>query len=292
MQLGSPWVKHLEAVTKNLTEKTSGQLMFSIHPAGQLGDAAATANECKSGYVDIWLGSFHDLWNIAPDLSVFSLPYLFRDRKIAAQTVDSLRGSIADRLRKVGLQPLWFTEMGERSVWTRSDFVKSPADLQGKKLCTSGEVNVMTLKELGAKPESKDPSETVGALQMGEAVGFDGAPLPSEPLWQLVSHLTVTRHSYEPGLAVMNLKAWERLPKELHEFLASDDESRKARGPVRGAEQEYLKQAMVQGLRVHHCTQEELDVFKAATAPVHAQLVSRTGEVSAGRLYSEVRRLI
>lgn len=73
------------------------------------------------------------------------------------------------------------------------------------------------------------------------------------PCGGLTSHLTLTRHSYQSGLAVINKEALDRMPYDLQKLLTGElvEETRKARTAVREAEPESLQHAASRGLKIH-----------------------------------------
>ena len=90
---------------------------------------------------------------------------------------------------------------------------------------------------------------------------------------------TLTRHSYQPAMAVMNLNVWKSLPKDVQELMRGDllKESAYGRKKVRAIKQQLIDNFSAAGIQVHESTKSELAAFAKATKPTHKKFTDKYG---------------
>ena len=280
---GTPWAKHTSRLKKRVKEGTEGRVKIKIHLGGSLGDENSTASRCRKGGIAGWAGTTAALASIIPDLAALELPYLFPDLKTADDILDNrVTTEIDAMLTRAGFKLLFFSENGHRSCGTNFGFVKSTADLKGKKMRSQQhDVHMNTWRALGASPQAIPVTEAMTALQTGVVDGFDNTPLFTfaASWFQAITHFTLTRHSYQPAIAVMNLDAWNGLPKDVQELIAGDikEESAYGRKKVRAIKQQLIDNFAAAGIAVHDSTASELAAFAKATKPTHKKFTDKYG---------------
>ena len=186
---------------------------------------------------------------------------------------------------------LFYSENGYRSVGANFGAVHSPADLKGKKMRSQqGDVHLNTWRALGASPVPISVTETLTSLQTGDVDGADNTPLFmfAASWYQAITHFTVTRHIYQPGVVVASRDFWESLPKDLQTTLAGDRDaqsktSRKGIRKIRGALLDNFEAA---GVQVYKLTSGERAAYAKATAKAHDRFKKKYG----GDLLSKIKK--
>lgn len=280
---GTPWAKHISKLKKRLKEGTDGRVRIKAYLGGALGDEESTLSRCRKGSVAIHAGSLGAYASLVPELGAFELPYLFPDMKSADNVIDNHARPIVDKLLdKAGFKLLFFSENGERSIGTNFGFVKSTADLKGKKMRSQpSDVHLNMWRAMGASPQAIPVTEAMTALQTGVVDGFDNTPLFTfaASWYQAITHFTLTRHSYQPALAVVNKDVWNNLPADVRELIIGDvvEESKYGRKKVRAIKQQLIDNFAAAGIAVHDSSSSEKAAFKKATTPTHKKFTDKYG---------------
>lgn len=175
---------------------TNGELVVEIYPNNQLGNEKEMIEGVLLGTQDVALPSNAVLTNFVPELKVFDLPFLFRDR---AHMYDVMDGPIADELdakmAEKGFKLLGFFEAGIRHIMT-SKPIESIEDLKGLKIRTmENPVHVASFNAFGANATPLAYGELYGALEAGVVDGAEAANSNYEakkfyevaPNWAMVS---------------------------------------------------------------------------------------------------------
>jgi len=279
----TPWSLHTKRLGDTVKKGTDGRVRVKVYLGGALGDEDSTANRCRKGGIAGWAGTSAALASIIPELAALELPYLFPSLAAADDVLDNkVTADIERMLEKAGFKLLFFSENGHRSIGTNYGFIKSAADLKGKKMRSqSHDVHLNTWRALGASPQPISVTEALTALQTGVVDGFDNTPLFTfaASWFQAISHFTLTRHSYQPAMAVMHKPTFDALPRDAQELFVGKmkEESAWGRKKVRAIKQQLIDNFGAAGIKVHESTKSELDAFAKATFPTHKKFTDKYG---------------
>lgn len=280
---GTPWASHMKRLKKRIQDESGGRIKVKTYLGGALGDEIATAESTKRGSIQVFGGTAAALASAVPELAVVELPYLFDSVKQADHVLDHvIRADLEKLLWDRGYKLGFYSENGWRSVGSKFGFVKSPSDLAGKKMRSmESDVHLDTWRAMGASPVPIAVTEVLSALQTGVVDGFDNTPLFTfaASWYQGITHFTLTRHSYQPGLVVYSRKWWEKLPKDLQEIVLGDPaaEAKRGRKGVRAIRSMLVKNFTNAGIQVAELSASERAAFKKATHKVHDAFARRTG---------------
>ena len=145
--------------------------------------------------------------------------------------------------------------------------------------------HVETYKALGASPVTIDVANTMTSLQTGVVDGFDNTPLfAMATVWYQglddgERYLTMTMHSYQPGIVVYSKKWFDKLPKDIQKVLTTVpyDLTVSGRTQVRKMEPVLMKNLKRYGYEVHTPTASERAAFKAKEKNVPDQVAKKVG---------------
>lgn len=293
---GTPWEASLKQWRKRVKEATGGQVKIKPYWGGALGDEQTTADRVADGAIQAYGGTGGGLTRRVPELEMMELPYLFPSLKKADEALDFLYPEIDKLLQKRGYKLLFYSENGWRSIGLKGGFVKSIADLKGKKMRSQQtDVYLDIWKALGASPQAMPVTEVMSALTTGACDGFDNTPLFSfvSSWYQAIDHFTVTEHSYQPGFVLMSKKYWDELPSDIQTGILGDylSEGQKSRAAVRRIEPMLLKNFENAGIAVHKSTAEEKAAFKRATQGV-AKLFEGRQKDAGKELLAKLKRAL
>lgn len=148
--------------------------------------------------------------DIAPELSVLTLPYLFSDKGAAFAAMDGDPGALLkNELEKHGLVSLGFWD-GQFNVIAGSRIFRSPLDFKGRKLIATSSSS-LGFSALGATTLQVPAADTFSAISRGLADGAEATTGISASIFHTSPAVTVTNHSYSAQLPVISKESWRKL---------------------------------------------------------------------------------
>ena len=200
-------------------ELSGGAMKIEVYTAGVLGSEKESiqAMQTGGGSVDIFRGNTNSVadYNMKK-LSLFGMPYTFRDREHLWAVLESEIGKeFLNEPVESGskLKGLFYTEEGARHFFT-SKAVTGMADLDGMKMrVPKTPVMTDTVKALGIEPTPIDWGELYSSLQTGVV---DGAEQPfagyyNNKFYEVSPYYILDGHTYSPGIALMSEDVWNGL---------------------------------------------------------------------------------
>jgi len=141
---------------------------------------------------------------------------MFKDSAHAYRVLDGKVGQeMLDKLGEFGMKGLAFWDNGWRELSNNKHPVKTPDDVKGLKVRTTGSpAHIEAFKLLGANPVPMPLAELYTALEM-KTVDAQEHPLGvlwSAKLYEVQKYLTLTNHAYSALIVVMNKAKYDALP--------------------------------------------------------------------------------
>ena len=205
----------MERFAKIVAEKSNGELEVRVFPAGQLGSERDMVEGLQLGSLEMTLTSTGPLGNFVPQVKLFNLPFLFKDRQTCYRVLDGPVGTkIADMFPRVGIRSLGWYENGFRNITNSKRAIRLPADMKGLKIrVMEDDVFILTMKSLGASPLPMAFGELYTALEQ-KTVDAQENPLAvinSSRLFEVQKYLAMTGHFYSPAMLLISEIAWKAL---------------------------------------------------------------------------------
>ena len=202
---------------------SKGKMKVIIYPSSQLGSEREMVELLQIGSLAMTKVSASPLEGFVPEMQLFSIPYVFRDKEHFWKVLDSDLGkSLLKGTENVRLKGLGYYDAGSRSFYTTDSPVYSPADLQGKKIrVLNSPTAVRTVKALGAAATPVSWGELYTALQQGVVDGAENNP-PSYYLsrhYEISKYYTLDEHTSVPDVMLASLKVWNDLTEEQQHWL-------------------------------------------------------------------------
>ena len=172
-----PSVKALEFFGRELSAATDGRINVEVYPNNALGNERDVIELTIIGAVELVSPSNAPLATFVPELLVFDLPYLFRDRPHMYEVLDgpigqSFQGPVGER----ELVLLGYFEAGLRHLMTRDRLVERSEDLEGLKIRTmENPLHLRAFEAFGANPLPMAYGEVYTALEQGVIDGAEAA---------------------------------------------------------------------------------------------------------------------
>ncbi|MGD8250828.1 MAG: DctP family TRAP transporter solute-binding subunit [Desulfobacterales bacterium] len=214
-----------EHFAKIVAEKSNGALEVQVFPAAQLGSERDMVEGLQLGSLEMTLTSTGPLGNFVPQVKLFNLPFLFKDRETCYKVLDGPVGtSIADKFPAVGIRSLGWFENGFRNVTNSKRAIMAPTDMDGLKIrVMEDDVFILTMKSLGASPLPMAFGELYTALEQ-KTVDAQENPLAvihSSRFFEVQKYLAMTGHFYSPAMLLISEITWKSLSPE-HQSIITD----------------------------------------------------------------------
>ena len=272
LDIEHPVHKALLYMAEKLKEKSGGKVVIEVFPGEQLGSEEKLIKQLQLGLVDMAKVSTSPLEGFVPVYSVFSLPYLFRDKTHYWNVLD---GSIGKQLLQAGedkgLKGLCYYDAGSRSFYTKDKPILKPADLEGMKIrVQESKTSMQMIRELGASPTPIAWGELYTSLQQGVVDGAENNP-PSFYLsghYEVCKYYSLDEHTMVPDIVLMSLKTWNKLPVDIQKMVqdAADESVIEQKRLWKETTDNALKIVQERGVTVYHPDKEP---FREKVKPMH-----------------------
>ncbi|HLR71378.1 MAG TPA: DctP family TRAP transporter solute-binding subunit [Pseudogracilibacillus sp.] len=253
-------------------EKTDGSVVIDIHPNATLGSEADVIEQVMDGSVEMTTVAPDSSYaNTVPEMNVFGIPYLFKDRDHAYSTLDGEIGQeLLDLAEDHNMKGLGYWEVGFRHISNNAQEIEKPEDMSGLKIRVQpAPVWEDHMKALDANPTPVDFNELYSALDQGIVDGQEN-PLPtidSMKFYEVQKYVSLTAHTYNPAVTVMNLGVWESLSEDQQTAIqeAVEETTTYHRELLAEKEEEILEMLEENGVTI---TEPDREAFREATSEV------------------------
>lgn len=223
LDMSHPVHKAMEFMASDLEKRSGGTLAIEIYPNQQLGNERQTVELLQIGSLGMTKVSAAIMENFAPNMKVFGLPFLFRDRAHAFEVLDGEIGKeLLDGGQKYWLKGLGYYDSGSRSFYTKDRPISKPEDLKGLKIRVMESVTAMNMvNSLGGSPTPISWGELYTSLQQGVVDGAENNP-PSFYLsrhYEVCKFYSLDEHTTVPDVLIMGTHLWNNLNKQQQEWV-------------------------------------------------------------------------
>lgn len=205
----------LEHMAKRLSAISGGQLELQIFPNGQLGSETDSIEQVQRGALAMAKTSAATLEGFIPSMSLFGLPYLFRNSDHYWRALEGKPGqALLAAGQAVGIHGLNYFDSGSRSFYTTGSAVTRPSDLQGRKIRVMRSKSSMDMvEEMGGAPTPIPWGELYTALQQGMVDGAENNPpsLFSSRHFEVTKFYSLDEHTRIPDIVIFSEEIWKDL---------------------------------------------------------------------------------
>jgi TRAP-type transport system periplasmic protein len=278
------WAMQVERFATEVTDGSKGTIKINAFLGGQLGNEQDTIQQVARGRIDMGGFSLTAGSLIVPELSLLSIPFLFKDPKEQDCVLDTK--AILDYTDKSfaakGVQFLAWSEVGTTHFFGKKPIL-TPEDVRGMKARSQpSKIGAYIWTTFGANPNPLPTSEWNSAMQTGLAEVADSGPTYYHfaGLGKISPVMTLSAHQDLAGLVVINKAIYDKMSAEQK---ASFDASRKKipdaqlRAEVRGFEEKILEMHKQGGGQVVPMSDAQREVWRKAMEPQFAKIVADVG---------------
>jgi TRAP-type C4-dicarboxylate transport system substrate-binding protein len=214
---GTAWMLAMRAGADEIQQKTDGRVAFKFYPGGVMGDDDNVLRKIRIGQLQGGAVTASALVDIAPDISIYELPYLFS----SLQQVDYVRSRLDSKLM-AGLEDKGFVGFGLAeggfTYMMSNRRLDSVEDVRKQKVWIpdGNKVGEAVFSSADISPVILPLSDVLIGLQTGLIDTIITSPIGAIALqWHTrVSHVVDDPLTYFSALLVLDKSKFDRLKQE------------------------------------------------------------------------------
>ena len=276
--------QNLRMFKDEVERRSNGELKIEIYDSAQLYKDKEVPQAVGSGSIEMGTASITRFAGTVPAVDIFHVPFMFNSADMVRKAVarDSpVRRPIDAAILETGSRVLWWQAYGGAVMLSKDGPLRTPEDIEGKKVRVFGKTLGKFIETLGGSPTLISGSEQYLAYQRGTVdVGMTGVSgVKSRKLWEVMDTITVTNHANIEFIVLVNEDFWQGLPAEHQEIIqaAAAKADAAVRDDIARIEAEAYEAAKSEGMTVIELTPEEVAVWRAGAGPVLKQYKEAAG---------------
>jgi TRAP-type transport system periplasmic protein len=224
--VGSMYDEGHQALKKLAAEKSGNKIQIDIFPAAQLGSEVAMIEGVRIGSIDGAVIHVANASTVIPELSLFSVSYLFKDGNHFESTVNDpkfktrIESLVAEK--KLGLKVIGYYSAGVRNIYTRKGPASTPEELKGTKIrVMNNPIEAKIWSTIGTIPTPMNFGEVYQSLQTGvlDAAENGLAVIESNRHYEAAKTIILTEHQRSLSLLFVNERKFNGLPADLQKAM-------------------------------------------------------------------------
>jgi len=256
---------------------TGGEVEVELFPSGQLGNANENYRAVRSGEIEMCNAGAGSLGSaVYPLLSIFSLPFLFPDNKIAIDVLKldnpTVKELVEGLKKEAGLRIIAINPQSFRNLTNNVRPIKTLDDFKGLKIRTMQvPVHIKMIEAAGAQAVPIAYTELYTSLQTGVVDGQENplSNIVAMHFQEVQKYLTLSKHAINCAMAIINENWFANLPDDIQGKIlkAAEAASISSSGLTHILDVVYLGKIKEAGVEVYVPSPEELAVFKKVMQP-------------------------
>ncbi|SLN66391.1 TRAP transporter substrate-binding protein [Oceanibacterium hippocampi] len=270
---------------ETVEEKSGGKLEIRIFHSSQLAGQREGVEGLQAGTVEITLTPNGVIAGFDPTFTLMDIPFQFNSMKHARSFIDAQGDDLLlANLDSVGLVGLAVWEQGFRNLGTVESPMQSVEDVKGLRLRTmEAPLHITAWRSLGANPTPIGWAQVYSSLQQGVISGVENPSyiFSQTPIHEVIKHLTLTRHIYDPVVVLGSKVFFDKLPEDLRSLVITtlrditNEQRKMAEADVEKAETVDLP---AMGVQVYEITAESrAKLADMAQGPVLEEIAAKVG---------------
>jgi tripartite ATP-independent transporter DctP family solute receptor len=213
----NPYGQGADHFAQLVKEKSKGDIEIQVFPSSQLGTHKELIEGLIYGTVDMMLAGTAELGTFQPEVGLFDMPFLFKDRASAFKALDSVGMELGKPLEAKGVKLLGYMENGVRHITNNVRPIKVPADVNGLKIrVQNNKTYIELIKSMGGSPTPMALAELYSAMQAGVVDGQENpsAHIYTKRFYEVQKYASLTGHSYAAEPVLISVSTWKKLKPE------------------------------------------------------------------------------
>ncbi|MCB1540142.1 MAG: TRAP transporter substrate-binding protein [Rhodoblastus sp.] len=212
---------------EEIKQATDGRFELQIFSNNQLGGDSDMFSQLRSGALECFtLSGVNVLSTLIPSAAIWGVGFAWKDYPTLWNALDGQFGAhLRKQINRAGLvvmDKIW--DNGFRQITTSVRPIVTPADLKGLKMRVPVSALWTSLfKALGASPTGINFAEVYSALQTKIVDGQENPPaiISAAKLYEVQKYCSLTNHMWDGWWFLVNRRAWESVPADLREKVAT-----------------------------------------------------------------------
>jgi tripartite ATP-independent transporter DctP family solute receptor len=268
-----------ELFRQKLAATPGNRFIVDGRSGNALGGENVVLEATRSGALDVAVLTGGVVSAVVPEMSVFDIPFLFRDEAHAKAVMQGpVVAKIAPSFASKGLVLLAFGKQGFRHMTNSKHPIRTPADVKGLTIrVIPNETYKMAFEALGAKVVPMDFPLVYGALKDGRLDGEENplTVIANSRFFEVQKHLTMTGHFFSPVAFIANREMFEHLEPADQEALIA---AAKAGAEATWQAQDAAKLDEMRGAGMQVVDTIDRQAFVDAVKPLDPQFEKRFGK--------------
>jgi tripartite ATP-independent transporter DctP family solute receptor len=206
-------------LAERIGEVSGGQLDREVFTAGSVGGEDEIVESVSLGMMQIYMGATAPLVNYVPQLSLFDLPYLFKNRDHVDKV---LWGPVGDEITELaltkGFRILGWADSGFQGFYNSRRPITSLAEMKGLKMrVMKNPIRVKAMNSYGSSAVPLAWTETYGAMETKVVDGCENSyeTYRSGTQYEVAKYFTESDHSFMTATILVNEKFYQSLSPKL-----------------------------------------------------------------------------
>jgi tripartite ATP-independent transporter DctP family solute receptor len=204
-----------------INANSKGKIEANVWADASLGNERVLTEMTHDGSLELCPSLSTGMARYAPELSVFELPYLYKDDAHMVRVLKAFRPVVEELLAPHNIKPLGCLDIGIRHMLNKKRSIYTVGDLKGLKMRAPNPVFVGMFNALGASATTVTWSEVYTALQSGVVDGMEASVslIYMNRLHEQAKYLSKTYHVGGCFYFMANKKWYDNLPQDLQKLL-------------------------------------------------------------------------
>jgi len=263
-----------EEFARLVDKYSGGRIKVIVYYGAKLGTENSTAVQVQFGGIDLARVHSASMADIAPNLNILALPYLFRDSEHLWKVLNGPVGDeILNSLDKYGIIGMAYYDSGARCFYTKKPLYKL-SDMKNLRIRVQlNNLYTDLVSALGATPIQLPFSDVYSAFQTNTIDGAENnlSSYLSNKHNEQAKYLTIDNHTRAPEILIASKIVMDKLSPEDRNIIIKA--AKDSVGVQRQAFEQYEKQALEEvkksGTTVIELSDTEREQFKDAAVPLY-----------------------
>jgi len=165
---GSVWIEQFDNFSREVGEKTGGEVAFRIYPGGVMGDDQSMYRKMRVGQLHGGGFTMSGISTVVPDFRVLSIPFLFESYAEVDAVTKGLIPTFKERFHDKGLEFIAMTEVGFIYAMSNKPIATVEDLKNSKNWSPSGDpISEAYFSVLGISPVQLSIPDVLTSLQSG-----------------------------------------------------------------------------------------------------------------------------
>ncbi len=294
-----PLYQAFEKIAEDIETNSDGRIDVQHQPGGALGGDRELMESMLLGDIQFVPTSTSGAVQFVPEFAAFEIPYAFPTDTVQLKAIlndSEFTAALEEKLADQGMVFGKFYNGGFRQLTTSNTAVRTPSDISDNNLrirVPENPYSVATWEAIGAAPTPIAFPELYGALQQNVVDGQENpfGHILSQRFYEVQDYLTTTSHILLANVNLINKEWYDSLPQDLQQVVDqaledAEDFQWQLQDEMLGEQRAAIEEHM----EIIDLTEEQLQLFRDATAPIEQMVRDEIGDEMIDTLMGSIQQ--